>query len=64
MENENEKSYLPLVALAGTLNLPRTFLRELADQKKIPCLNVRGRLRFNPAAVKAALDKLAERGRL
>lgn len=58
---ENIK-YISLEALAVTLKLPQKFLRKLADQKQIPCLNVNGRLRFNPIAVQAALDYIAAEG--
>ena len=55
-------NYISLEALASTLRLPLNYLRELVKANKIPSLNVNGRLRFNPAAVQQALDKLAERG--
>ena len=57
-----DTTYYSLEAVAAKLNLPQTFIRQLADEKKIPCLNVRGRLRFNPAAVQAARDRIAEKG--
>jgi hypothetical protein len=54
--------YLPLEALAARLNLPQRYLKGLALASDIPSLNVNGRLRFNPAAVQQALDKLAAKG--
>ena len=54
--------YIPLDALAAMLRLPRAYLRRLAEQGKIPSLNVNNYRRFNPAAVQAALDELAKGG--
>ena len=58
-----ETTYYSLEATAARLNLPQSYIRQLAKEKKIPFLNVRGRLRFNPAAVQAALDRIAEYSR-
>ncbi|GAF76833.1 unnamed protein product [marine sediment metagenome] len=54
--------YISLEALAATLKLPQKFLRELADNRKIPFLNVNGRLRFNPEVVQTILDQMATEG--
>lgn len=54
--------YIPLEALAETLKLPKAYLRISAEQSRIPCLDVNGRLRFNPVAVQAALDAIAKGG--
>ena len=51
--------FISLEALAVTLNLPQKFLRELADKKQIPSLDVNGRLRFNPEVVQSALNQIA-----
>lgn len=53
-------TYLSLDALAVTFGLPRTYLRELANAGIIPCLRVRGRLRFDERAVRDALRELAK----
>jgi excisionase family DNA binding protein len=55
-----EQTYFSQEALAIRLGLPLRFIRQMADQNKIPYLVVGGRRRFNPAAVKAALDQMAE----
>ena len=51
--------YLSLTALAARLALPRTYLRRLADERKIPFLNVGGRKRFEEGGVRAALTDLS-----
>ena len=51
--------YLPLDALAATLNLPRPYLRRLVSERRIPVLHVNGRLRFDEAQVREALRRLA-----
>jgi len=56
------EKYISLEVLAATFRLPINYLRELAKANSIPSLNVNGRLRFNPAAVQQALDKLAAKG--
>lgn len=58
---ENIK-YISLEVLAIKLNLPQAYIRQLIAKGKIPHLNVNGRLRFNPAAVQQALDRLAAEG--
>lgn len=54
-----QTKYITLGAMAEAVDLPRAYLRELAEAKKIPCLFVNGRLHFNPQAVESALDLLA-----
>jgi hypothetical protein len=56
------KSYINLRALAAKTGLPKGYIKELALSQKIPCLQVSGRLRFNPAAVQTELDRLAAKG--
>ena len=51
--------FISLDALATTLGLPRAYLRRLAEQGKIPCLDVNGRLRFDEPAVRHALHELS-----
>jgi excisionase family DNA binding protein len=53
-------AYQSIESLAIELHLPQRYLRQLAEQKKIPFLIVGGRRRFNLIAVKAVLDRLAE----
>lgn len=53
-------TYLPLEALAAVLNLPQSYLRKLAKQKRIPLLNVSGRMRFQERDVREALVKIAQ----
>ena len=54
--------YIPLDSLSARTKLPKAYLRRLAKENIIPSLSVNGRLRFNPVAVQAALDRLAEKG--
>jgi len=57
--------FVNLNVLAQDFGLPAAYLRDLAISRKIPSLNVRGKLRFDPDSVTSALDKLAmgeERG--
>ena len=58
----NKQNFIPLGRLAICFNLPKWYLKELADKKLIPSLNINGRLRFNPAAVQQALDNMAAKG--
>ena len=51
--------YLSLEALAATLGLPQKYLKDLVQNGKIPCLNVNGRLKFDPDNVRKALDRIA-----
>jgi len=53
--------YVGLDTLARMLGLQRAFLRELAGDGGIPCLKVRGQMRFEPDAVREALRELAAR---
>jgi len=41
------------------LNLPEKFLRTLAENGGIPCLNVNGRFRFDEHQVRDALNRQA-----
>lgn len=52
-------TYVSLEGLTATFRLPLSYLRELAETNKIPSLNIKGRLRFNPEAVQEALNKMA-----
>ena len=61
MEKTNSY-FVSLSCLSSNLKLPKDYLVQLARKGEIPCLAVNGRLRFNPAAVQQALDKLAARG--
>jgi len=51
--------YKPLNTTARILGLPMPYLRELAEKRTIPVLDVNGRLRFNLEAVQNALDEIA-----
>ena len=53
-------AYTSLDGLATALGLPRTYLRELADEGQIPFLDVRGRRRFSEPQVREALRQRAE----
>ena len=55
-------TYISLESLAVELGLPKSYLKQLAVKGSIPCLNINGRLRFNPATVQQAIDKLAVKG--
>jgi len=52
---------LNLHGLARELRLPLEWLRDEAKTGRLPCLNVRGRMRFNPDAVRAELAERAKR---
>jgi excisionase family DNA binding protein len=54
-------SFISLDTLARVLALPRGFLQELARDGAIPSLEVGGRMRFEPDAVREALRNLAAR---
>ncbi len=56
------REYISLEILSAKTKLPQKYLKELAVEKRIPYLNVNGRLKFNPGAVQQALDKLAATG--
>jgi len=51
-----------LDGVARRLLLPKSYLQQLVDEKKIPYLDVRGRKRYNPVDVKKALDKITIKG--
>jgi excisionase family DNA binding protein len=42
--------------LAVSLNLPRSCIYEYAKAKRIPCVRVGKHVRFDPAAVRTALE--------
>jgi hypothetical protein len=54
-----DREYISLNKLSNCLELPATYLKDLAKKGSIPALNVNGRLRFNPESVQLALDDLA-----
>ena len=56
------KVYNTLNVTARLLGLPAPYLKGLAEQRKIPALKIKDRLRFNPEAVQNALDLIAARG--
>ena len=53
------KTFISLDRLTVKLGLPGSYLKKMAEQKKIPSLNVNGRLRFNLEQVKDALACLS-----
>jgi len=53
--------YIPLEVLATRLNLPARYLRDLADEGKIPYLVTGKRRYFSQDTVASALDELARR---
>ena len=57
----NAQDYLSLDALAARLKLPRPYLREQVEARHIPALRIGRVLRFDEAAVRDALRRLAER---
>ena len=54
-----DDGYITLDSLATRLNLPRVYLRGLAERGNIPFLSVRGRKRFNEGAVRATLKEMS-----
>jgi len=60
---ENTK-YISAEKLSARLGLPKVYILELAQQQKIPSLDVKGRLRFNFETVQNALSKLSEGGKV
>jgi hypothetical protein len=54
----NENNFLTLNRLAGHFDLPKNYLRGLADKGLIPSLDVNGHRKFNPLAVEKALERL------
>ncbi|MBC8470332.1 MAG: hypothetical protein H8D56_12745 [Planctomycetes bacterium] len=61
MEKTNSY-FVSLSCLSRSLKLPKDYLIELARKAEIPCLDVKGRFRFNLESVRQALDKLPEQG--
>jgi hypothetical protein len=59
---DNENTFVSLDRLSRYFDLPKDYLRELADKNLIPFLNVKGYRRFNPITVEKALSKLAKKG--
>jgi len=58
----DKNMFVALDALANNFNLPKDYLKKLAEENLIPSLNVNARLRFSIAGVQQALDKLAAKG--
>ena len=56
-----EDELVSLYGLVNRLKLPAAWLEEEALAGRIPCLKVGRHLRFNPAAVEAALAERAAR---
>ena len=56
----DDTKYISIERLSGKLGLSREYLNTLVAQKKIPFLKVGSRLKFNPSAVQAALDNIAQ----
>lgn len=55
-----DTEFISLSRLSNRLGLPEAYLKNLAASGTIPSLNINDRLRFNPEAVRQALDRLAE----
>lgn len=53
-----DNTFIPLHCLAGRLDLPMTFLKRLADEKKIPFIVAGKRKRFNQADVCNAIRRM------
>lgn len=53
------KKPLSLHQLAHELEVPRDWLRDLADAGRIPCLKVAGLYLFDPDAVQTAICDIA-----
>jgi len=51
--------YITLDGLSTRLNLPGSYLRNLAEGNRIPFLLVKGRMRFHEDQVREALGNLA-----
>jgi hypothetical protein len=62
MFNENTNTFISLDHLAARLGLPKTYLKQLAEQRSVPYLLVSGRMKFNPMQVQDALDRIASEG--
>ena len=57
-----DTTYITLTLLSRKLGLSKQTIKRLANQKKIPVLNIGNRLRFNFVAVQQALNDLAAKG--
>ena len=57
---ENENTFISLDHLAARFGLPKSYLKELAEQRVIPHLQISGRMKFNPIQVQHALNRMAE----
>lgn len=55
MESPPYQGFLPLDALAATLGLPRTWVKNQADAGAIPSLELNGRRVFDAELVRASL---------
>lgn len=55
-----DTEFISLSRLSSRLGLPEAYLKNLAASGSIPSLNINGRLRFNPAAVQQAINKIAD----
>lgn len=55
-----DAEYITLEKVAGQLNLPKRYIRDLGRAGKIPHLIVGGRMMFNLPLVQNALLKIAE----
>lgn len=53
------EQYIPLDALAARLGLPKTYLKRLADENRLPMLSVNGSRRFLESAVQKVLNEMA-----
>ena len=55
-------NYLNLHQLAGALNLPKSYLRDMAEAGEIPSIMVgKNRRRFSEKDVRAALTRIGDR---
>ena len=57
-----ETRYVKLCELSRMIGLPKATLKRLATQRRIPALKLRQGFRFNPIAVRDALDREANEG--
>ena len=63
MAVKNELLYFDsLDGVARRLLLPKSYLQRLVADGQIPYLDVNGRKKYNPIAVKQALDEIATKG--
>jgi len=54
------QSYLPLEPMASRIGVPKSYLRQLAERRQVPFLDVNGRKLFYPPAVVDALNRLSQ----